>query len=102
MIKGATRIGDMDTPHDPPCGDVFFRAEGSTNVFINGIGASRQDDKNTEHLLPPACAIPHQGAIATGSLTVFINGKGAGRIDDVLDNGCTSVMEGSTNVFIGG
>jgi len=31
---------------------------------------------------------------------VFINGKGCGRIGDAL-SGCTSVAEGSPNVFAG-
>lgn len=98
--KGATRVGDQDTPHTPPC-DPFYRAEGSSDVFVNNISASRQGDTNTVHKLPTNCVVPHTGKIEIGSTTVFINGRGGGRIGDILDNGCTSVMKGSTNVFIG-
>ena len=44
-----TRIGDADVTH---CSGMV-RAQGSSNVFVNGIGVSRQGDNNTTHLLPP-------------------------------------------------
>ena len=74
----------------------YARAEGS-NVFCNGIAISRQGDNNTSHLLPPV-PCPHSAPIATGSTTVFVNGKGCGRVGDAI-SGCTSVAEGSPNVF---
>jgi uncharacterized Zn-binding protein involved in type VI secretion len=77
------------------------RAEGSPNVFVNGIAWSRQGDLNTAHLLPPFPCPSHTAPIAIGSTTVFVNGKGAGRIGDAI-SGCTSVAEGSSNVFAGG
>ena len=97
-MPAVTRIGDADVSH---C-SAMSRAEGSSNVFVNGIGVSRQGDLNTLHLLPaiPACVL-HKAAISTGSTTVFINGKGAGRIGDAL-SGCTFVAQGSPNVFAGG
>ena len=79
------------------------RAAGSSNVFVNGIGVSRQGDNNTGHKLPPN--IPpcpsHSAPIASGSSTVFVNGKGCGRVGDGI-SGCTSVAAGSSNVFAGG
>ena len=99
MGKAVCRIGDADVTH---CTGMT-RAEGSTNVFVNGIGISRQGDNNTPHLLPPN--VPpcpgHSAGIAVGSTKVFANGKGVGRIGDSI-TACTSVAAGSSNVFAGG
>ncbi len=98
-MTAVTRIGDADVTH---CSGMT-RAAGSGNVFVNGIGVSRQGDNNTGHLLPPN--IPpcpsHSAPIASGSSTVFVNGKGCGRVGDGI-SGCTSVAAGSSNVFAGG
>ena len=96
-MAAATRIGDADVSH---CSGMT-RAEGSSNVFVNGIAWSRQGDKNTLHLLPGDPCPPHAAPITTGSTTVFVNGKGAGRIGDGITS-CTSVAAGSSNVFAGG
>ena len=97
-MPAATRIGDADISH---CSGMT-RAEGSPNVFVNGIAWSRQGDNNTVHLLPgiPLCP-SHAAPIASGSSTVKVNTKGAGRIGDAI-SGCTSVAQGSENVFAGG
>ena len=98
-MHAVTRIGDSDVPH---CTGMS-RAGGSGNVFVNGIGVSRQGDSNTPHLLPPN--IPpcpgHSASISSGSSTVKVNGKGCGRVGDGI-SGCTSVAAGSSNVFAGG
>lgn len=97
-MPAATRIGDADVSH---CSGMT-RAEGSPNVFVNGIPWSRQGDNNTVHLKPPAdpeCT-PHAAPITIGSTTVFVNGMGAGRVGDAI-TGCTSVAAGSPNVFAG-
>jgi len=78
----------------------MVRAQGSPNVYVNGIAWSRQGDNNTTHLLPPAPCPSHAAPIAVGSTTVFVNGKGAGRVGDAI-SGCTSVAAGSPNVFCG-
>jgi len=97
-MPAVTRKGDADVTH---C-STPYRLEHSPDVFCNNIGVSRQGDLNTVHLLPcpPSCC-PHQAAIAIGSTTVFVNGKGCGRIGDAI-SGCTSVAEGSPDVFAGG
>mgnify|MGYP001157243128 FL=1 len=95
-MPAVTRIGDADVAH---CSGMT-RAAGSSNVFVNGIGISRQGDNNTGHLLPGAPCPSHSAPIATGSTTVFINGKGCGRVGDAI-SGCTSVAAGSPNVFAG-
>jgi uncharacterized Zn-binding protein involved in type VI secretion len=76
------------------------RAEGSPNVFVNGIRWSRQGDMNTPHLLPGEPCPTHAAPIAVGSTTVFVNGRGAGRVGDAI-SGCTSVAAGSPDVFCG-
>jgi len=96
-MPAATRIGDADVSH---CSGMT-RAEGSPNVFVNGIAWSRQGDVNTSHLLPAPICPSHTAPITIGSTTVFINGKGAGRVGDEI-SGCTSVAQGSPNVFCGG
>ena len=95
-MPAVTRIGDADVPH---CSGMT-RAEGSPNVRVNSIPVSRQGDNNTSHLIPAAVCPPHTAPIAVGSTTVFINGKGCGRIGDAISS-CTSVAEGSSNVFAG-
>lgn len=96
-MPAVTRIGDADVTH---CSGMT-RAAGSGNVFVNGIGVSRQDDNNTGHLIPGVPCPGHSASITTGSTTVFVNSKGTGRIGDAI-TGCTSVAEGSSNVFAGG
>ena len=88
--------GHADVPH---CSGMV-RSGCSTNVFVNGIGISRQGDNNTTHLLPPIPCPSHAAPITTGSTTVKINGLGCGRIGDGI-TGCTSVAEGSATVFAG-
>ena len=96
-MPAVTRIGDADVAH---C-SAMTRAQGSTDVFVNGIGVSRQGDVNTTHLLPGSPCPPHAAAISSGSSTVKVNGKGCGRVGDGI-TACTSVAAGSSNVFAGG
>ena len=92
----ATRIGDADVPH---CSGMV-RAEGSRDVFVNNIPWSLMGHVNTPHLLPGDPCPVHAAPIAQGSRLVFVNGRGAGRIGDGIA-GCTSVAQGSENVFCG-
>ena len=98
MGQKATRIGDADITH---C-STPHRNQGSPNVKVNNIPWSRQGDVNCSHLLPcpPGCCL-HTAPIAVGSRTVKVNGKGAGRVTDAI-SGCTSVAQGSPNVYAGG
>ena len=95
-MAAVTRIGDADVAH---CSGMT-RAAGSSNVFANGIGISRQGDNNTSHLLPGVPCPAHAAAISSGSSTVKVNGKGCGRVGDGI-SACTSVAAGSSNVFAG-
>ena len=97
-MPAVTRIGDADVAH---CSGMT-RAAGSSKVFADGIGISREGDNNTSHLLPPnvpPCAA-HAAPIASGSSKVKIDTKGCGRIGDGI-SGCTSVAAGSIKVFAG-
>ena len=97
-MPAVTRIGDADVAH---CSGMT-RAAGSSKVFADGIGISRQGDNNTSHLVPPnvpPCAA-HAAPIASGSSKVKIDTKGCGRIGDGI-SGCTSVAAGSSKVFAG-
>ena len=58
-MPAVTRIGDADVAH---CTGMT-RAVGSTNVFVNSIGVSRQGDNNTTHLLPGVPCPPHAAPI---------------------------------------
>ena len=95
-MPAVARIGDADVAH---CSGMT-RAQGSSNVFANGIGVSIQGDVNTTHLLPGAPCPAHTAVITSGSGTVFVNGKGCGRVGDGI-SACTSVAAGSSNVFAG-
>jgi uncharacterized Zn-binding protein involved in type VI secretion len=95
-VPAVTRIGDADVAH---CSGMT-RAEGSSDVIVNGLGVSRQGDNNTSHLLPGSPCPSHAAPIAAGSSTVIINGRGCGRVGDAV-SGCTSVAQGSPDVFAG-
>jgi uncharacterized Zn-binding protein involved in type VI secretion len=94
-MPAVTRIGDAEVAH---CSGMV-RAQGSGNVFANGIAVSRQGDSNTVHLLPGSPCPAHSTVISAGSSTVYVNGKQIGRVGDPT---CTSVAAGSSNVFAGG
>jgi uncharacterized Zn-binding protein involved in type VI secretion len=72
--------------------------ECSSDVFVNGTGVVREDDKVAPH--PAAGCGPDESVLTTFSSTVYINGKGAGRKGDQYtpDN---TITTGSPNVFIG-
>lgn len=96
-MPAAARQGDLGVVH---CGGYTI-AEGSDDVFINGLPAARVGDMSTTHLKPGGKhCVPHSAPIATGSSTVFINGMPAARVGDSL-SGCTQIAQGSSDVIIG-
>ncbi|WP_241086854.1 PAAR domain-containing protein [Candidatus Vondammii sp. HM_W22] len=96
-MPAVTRLGDQCTGHG--CFPSRESTQGSPDVFVNGIAAHRQGDTRSAH----GCATcaPHGVALAQGSTTVFVNGLPIGRIGDPVDCG-SSVMKGSSNIFVGG
>ena len=73
-MPAVTRIGDADVTH---CTGMT-RAAGSSNVFCNGIGVSRQGEKNTTLLLPGVTCLPYKNAISSGTSTGNVNGNVCG------------------------
>lgn len=61
--------------------------EGSSDVFVEGYGVVRKDDKEESHTIPPACAT-HQTGLGTYSPSVYANGKQIGRKGDTYK--CTA------------
>lgn len=96
MGSPAFRIGDPTSGHAafPPRKAIA----GSSNVFINGLGAVREGDEFGPHNVGSSV---HTLAMDVGSSTVFINGKSASRVGDVAQCGEYALI-GSNNVFIGG
>lgn len=95
-MPAVTRIGDADVVH---CSQPR-RQQGSGDVFVNDRGVSRRGDKNTPHKKPGKKCPIHSAAISGGSSTVFVNGRPIGRVGDKIAD-CTSVAQGSPNVFAG-
>ena len=98
-MAAVARIGDLiSTGHG--CDGTAPIGEGSTNVFINGIGCARQTDAIAPHtILSGIVCVPHSAVINTGLATVLVNGLPIARVGDSADQG--SIIEGSLNVFAG-
>lgn len=95
-MPAQTRKTDCCTGHDqcPP----RPLAEGSPNVFKNGLPAGRAE---IDHYALHGCKdhLPHTGVIVGGSKTVIINGYHAGEVGNTVSCG-SSVKEGSPNIFL--
>ena len=96
-MPACARVGDLCITHcsPPNC------AEGSPDVFVNGLAWHRQYDKNTIHTrkVGKSCS-PHFSILESGSSTVYVNGVQAGRIGDPYIK-CTAVAQGSPDVYSG-
>lgn len=99
-MPAVARIGDpFSTGH--PCDGSSTIAQGSGDVFANGIAVSRVGDMSTTHnILVGDICVPHAVPIAAGSGTVFANGIAVARIGDAIDAG--AITGGSGDVFAGG
>ncbi len=98
-MPAVARIGDpFSTGHG--CAGSSTIAEGSGNVFANGISVSRQGDNSVSHTVPSGDAcVPHVVPITGGSGSVFVNGIPCARVGDAIDAG--AITGGSPNVFAG-
>jgi uncharacterized Zn-binding protein involved in type VI secretion len=74
-------------------------AQGSPDVFINGLPAARVGDPSTTHLRPGSPCTSHVSTISQGSPDVFVNGIALARVGDPL-SGCTTIAAGSPDVFV--
>ena len=99
-MPAVARIGDpFSTGH--PCDGSSTIAQGSPNVYANGIPASRVGDMSSSHLiLVGDVCVGHAVPIASGSSTVFANGIQLARVGDSIDAG--AISGGSPDVFAGG
>jgi uncharacterized Zn-binding protein involved in type VI secretion len=106
-MPGQGRVGDKAfTPADahgcPACPHpvVGPATDGSSNVKVNSRPALRKSDPGVH----AACCGPNQWHAAQGSATVRINGRPAHRLGDRVTacGGIGSLIEGSSNVNIGG
>ena len=106
-MPGQCRLGDKSNvsadahgcpacPH-PAVGPAII---GSTDVNVNKLPAIRVDDTGI-HM---ACCGPNTWTAKMGSQTVFINSKAAHRMGDQDQHcgGMGQMIEGSTNVIVGG
>lgn len=93
-MPAAVRLGDPVS-----CGDTM--AQGSGNVFVNGMPFSRQGiDLTAGHCFPP---VP----VVSGSPSVFVNNRPADRVGDPISVHCCgnschsgSMANGSPDVFV--
>lgn len=106
MGNQVARKDSTDTVFSPDGSGMYCMApttqstdKGSSDVFVNGIGAVRQGDTMKVHA-GPGCP-PHAPPLTSCSGTVFVNGKGVGRIGDAY-GGNHTILSGSSNVFAGG
>lgn len=88
----------VDTNH--ACDATTVTDQGSSDVFINGIGAVRAADLCQSHtvLVGDSC-VPHTVPLSSHSGTVFVNGRGIGRKGDFYNG--HEITSGSGNVFAG-
>lgn len=93
------RIGDdFSTGHG--CTGVSQIAEGSEDVFANGIPVSRLGDMSVSHTIPSGDdCVPHVVPISGASASVYINGIACARVTDSIDAG--AIVAGSPDVFAG-
>lgn len=89
---------DSVSINHPTCQGSTVTAAGSSNVFVNNIGAVRKSDAVQSHTFaPPACP-SHAPGLVSFSPNVFVNNLNIGRLGDAYGCGAT-ISSGSPNVF---
>ncbi|MCG7944798.1 MAG: PaaR repeat-containing protein [Candidatus Thiodiazotropha taylori] len=98
-MEKIARIGDsIATGHG--CDATSTIAGGSSNVFAEGVGVSRQGDAIAPHTIEAGDqCVPHTAVINSGSSTVFANGIPLARVDDSADAG--KITSGASKTFSG-
>ena len=103
-MPAVSRIGDLCIPH-PTCPSPHTLIMGSANVYCNGRPVSFIGCATTPHFVRIGkWCVTHVGAVISGATTVTVNGQPSARITSLLYGPpyCTSVAQGSINVFAGG
>ena len=101
----------VDGSPGTPCADgkkvicdspsIQATAQGSSDVFIEGIGVVRIGDPMISHPAPVCGCAPHAPPLSVASAYVFANGRRIGRIGDlyggghVISSGASTVIDGS-------
>lgn len=94
-MPAVARQGDAGIIHCTP----YRIAQGSADVFVNGLPAARVGDSSTLHKKPGGRkCVPHISTIISGSSSVFVNGRPVARVGDPLGD-CTTIAQGSPSVF---
>lgn len=101
-MPSVTRKNGVDTVSTGHgCDTVTVTDQGSSDVFVNSIGAVRAGDLCQVHLIPSGeSCVPHTVPLTSYSSSVFVNGKGIGRVGDAYSG--HTITSGSSNVFAGG
>ena len=104
-MPAAARLGDKaqvdaDAHGCPACPHPGIGpiVTASTDVFINGRGAARQDDLG----IHAVCCGPNNFTIKKGSATVYVNSKPLARMNDTTKHcgGSGPIVDGSPDVMI--
>lgn len=95
-MPAAARQGDSGLVH---CSGYTI-AQGSSDVRINGRPAARDGDSSTPHKRPGGKKCSVHTANIQASRSVRINGRAIACVGDRLGD-CTSIAQGSNNVFVG-
>jgi len=96
-------VGDAD-PDDGIACDAspqnIGTDEGSSDVFAEGVGVVRKDDKEESHTIPGCSS--HQTGLATYSPNVYANNKQIGRLNDTYDCGAQIITVNQSTVYANG
>lgn len=95
-MPAVARKGDKGVTHCSP----YTIADGSPDVNVNNQPVAFEGSKSTSHKVPARKCFSHTATVSKGSTTVFVNGKPIARVGDPLA-GCTSIAQGSPDVFAG-
>jgi uncharacterized Zn-binding protein involved in type VI secretion len=96
-------VGDRDPDDGIACDAApqdIGTEEGSTNVFVEGVGVVRQGDNEQAHTIP-SCST-HQTGLASFSPNVYANGKPIGRLNDTYGCGAKITNVTQSTVFANG
>lgn len=95
-MPAAARQGDAGLVH---CSGYTI-AQGSGDVRINGRPAARDGDSSSVHKRPGGKKCSIHASTIQASRTVRVNGRPIACVGDRLSD-CTSIAQGSNNVFVG-
>ena len=96
-------VGDADSEDGIACDAApqdIATDEGSTDVFVEGVGVVRDGDNEQSHTIPGCSS--HQTGLATFSPNVYANGKAIGRLNDTYACGAKITNVTQSTVYANG